>query len=67
MGEFHKKQKGRITFTINPTFLPTECTGPYKHFSKVNSSPSQETGIAFSEALGSVTSKMVQDLKRAGA
>jgi len=27
-----------MTFTINPTFLPTEYTGPYRPFSKWNSS-----------------------------
>lgn len=67
MRESQKKEKGKITLTINPTFLPTECTGPHRHFSKVNSLPTQETGNAFSEPLGTVTSKMVQDSKPAGA
>lgn len=63
VGEFHKRQEGRITFTINPTFLPPEHTGPYRPFSKVNSLPTQETGIAFSEAVGTGKSKMMGDPK----
>lgn len=67
MREFHKRQEGRITFTINPTFLPTERAGPYGRFSKVNPSPTQETDINFNEVVGTVKNKVVRDPKPAWA
>lgn len=65
MGEFHKRQEGRITFTINPTFLSTECAGPYGPFGKVNPSPAEERGIDFSEVVGTIKKQVVQDPKLA--